>query len=178
MGCQCQNIPADRKAKREAVRDHIKTFTCRASHYARHGAPGRKYLPVDLNVKKIHELFCHQNEEQISYSLYYSVFMYDFDLGFGHSSKDVCSTCMKFKLKQKDPELSDEEKHKEYALFVLHRCKGHRFYFLLNDVGESFTISFDMMQDMVLPSHPLGRLTILDSRTSLVLVSFAIVVMV
>ena len=36
----------ERTAKREAVRDHIKTFTCRASHYARRGAPGRKYLPV------------------------------------------------------------------------------------------------------------------------------------
>lgn len=47
------------------------------------------YLPVALNVKKMHELFRSQNEEHISYALYYGVFMYDFNLGFGHPSKDA-----------------------------------------------------------------------------------------
>ncbi|XP_041366912.1 uncharacterized protein LOC121381642 [Gigantopelta aegis] len=59
-------------ARKHAIRDHITTFTCRASHYARRGAPGRKYLPADLNVKKMHQMFQDQNNLQISYSLYYS----------------------------------------------------------------------------------------------------------
>lgn len=143
--------------KRDAIRNHIKTFTCRASHYARRGAPGRKYLPVDLNVKKMHELFHKQNDEQISYALYYSVFMYDFNLGFGHPSKDVCSTCIKFRLRLKDPEMPDEEKRRESALFMLHRRKARKFYDLLNAVNESFTISFDMMQNLVLPKSPIGQ---------------------
>ncbi|MGL4695157.1 hypothetical protein [Enterococcus larvae] len=61
---------SEKAAKRQLVKDHIKTFTCRASHYARRGAPGRKYLPADLNVKKMHELFRRQNDEHITYSLY------------------------------------------------------------------------------------------------------------
>lgn len=83
--------------------------------------------------------------------------MYDFNLGFGHPSKDVCSTCIKFRLRLKDPEISDEQKRKESALFMLHRRKGRKFYDLLNAVGESFTISFDMMQNMVLPKSPIGQ---------------------
>uniref|UniRef100_A0A3P8TGH4 TRASH domain-containing protein n=2 Tax=Amphiprion percula TaxID=161767 RepID=A0A3P8TGH4_AMPPE len=92
----------EKAAKREAIRRHIQKFTCRASHYVCCGAPGRKYLPANLNVKKMHELFCRQNKEQISYAEYYSVFMYDFNLGFGHPAKDVCSACIKFQLKLKE----------------------------------------------------------------------------
>ncbi|CAL9701146.1 unnamed protein product [Knipowitschia caucasica] len=147
----------ERAAKREAIREHIQTFTCRASHYARRGAPGRKYLPVDLNVRKIHELFHSQNEQQISYALYYSVFMYDFNLGFGHPAKDVCSTCIKSRLKLKDPEMSDEEKRKEAALFMLHRRKARKFYDCLNAVSDTYTVSFDMMQNLVLPKSAIGQ---------------------
>ncbi len=37
---------AENESKKQVVMDHIQTFTCRASHYGRRGAPGRKYLPV------------------------------------------------------------------------------------------------------------------------------------
>ena len=30
------------------------SFMCRASHYARRGSPGRKYLPSDLSVARMH----------------------------------------------------------------------------------------------------------------------------
>lgn len=48
-----RNVDTNAK-KREHVKEHIETFTCCASHYARRGAPGRKYLPTDLSVKKMH----------------------------------------------------------------------------------------------------------------------------
>ena len=35
-------------AKRHAVIQHIPSFTCCASHYARRGAPGRNYQPSDF----------------------------------------------------------------------------------------------------------------------------------
>ena len=60
--------------KKEKSRNHIKTFSCRASHYARRRAPGR---PSDLNVKKIHEFFIEQNEIHVKYHLYYSIFIND-----------------------------------------------------------------------------------------------------
>ncbi|XP_035801270.1 uncharacterized protein LOC118469885 [Amphiprion ocellaris] len=143
----------EKAAKREAIRRHIQKLTCRASHYVCCGAPGRKYLPANLNVKKMHELFCRQNKEQISYAEYYSVFMYDFNLGFGHPAKDVCSACIKFQLKLK--ELSGEEKCRESALFLFRRQRGRRFY---DKIAESFTILFDMMQNMVLPKSPIGQI--------------------
>ena len=37
--------------------------------------PGRKYLPSDVNVKKMHELFLEQNE--VKYNFYYGIFNYD-----------------------------------------------------------------------------------------------------
>ena len=142
--------------KRNTVSDHIESFTCRASHYARRGAPGRKYLPSDLGVKKMHELFKAQSHAQITYAFYHSVFKYNFNLGFGHPSKDVCSTCLRFRLKLKDPDLSDEEKRKESALYLLHRRRGRKFYELLNAVEDTFTVCFDMMENLVLPKSPIG----------------------
>ena len=92
--------------KKQLVMDHIKTFTCRASHYGRRGAPGRKYLPSDLSVK----LFDQQDHDVFSYSLYYTVFRQHFNLRFGDPATDACSSCARFQLRVKDPSLSEEEK--------------------------------------------------------------------
>lgn len=143
--------------RKNTIRDHVKRFTCRASHYARRGAPGRKYLPSDLSVKKMYELFKKQNHDQISYALYYSVFVYDFNLGFGHPAVDACSACMKFRMQLKDPSLSDEEKQNTSAMFILHRRRARRFYDNMNDVGNSFTMCFDIMENLVLPKSPIGQ---------------------
>ena len=56
----------EQEAKLQAVADHIQSFTCRASHYARRGAPGRKYLPYDLSVARRHRLFAEPNHQQVS----------------------------------------------------------------------------------------------------------------
>ncbi|XP_041355618.1 uncharacterized protein LOC121373208 [Gigantopelta aegis] len=114
--------------KKERIRTHISTFTCRASHYARREAPGRKYLPSDLSVAKMHKMFIDQNHEQVSYTLYWSVFVYDFNLAFGHPAKDICSTCVKFRMQIKNPELSEEEKREQITLFMFHRRRAHSFY--------------------------------------------------
>ncbi len=84
---------AENEDKEQVVMDHIQTFTCRASHYGRRGAPGRKYLPSDLSVKRMHELFDQQNHDLVRYSLYYTVFRQHFNLGFGHPTTDACSSC-------------------------------------------------------------------------------------
>lgn len=58
----------ENEEKKKLVMNHIQTFTCRASHYGRRGAPGRKYLPSDLSVKRMHDLFKQQNHDAVSYS--------------------------------------------------------------------------------------------------------------
>ena len=42
-------------------------------------------------------------------------------------------------------------------LYMLHRRRSRVFYNLLNDVKNSVTICFDMMENMVLPKSPIGQ---------------------
>ncbi|XP_041930266.1 uncharacterized protein LOC121694269 [Alosa sapidissima] len=104
--------------RRQLIVEHIQSFTCRTSHYGRRGAPGRKYLPSDLNVHKMHELFEAQSHAQTSYSLYYSVFSKEFNLGFGHPATDACADCAKYNFRITDPNLTDTEKRMESASFI------------------------------------------------------------
>ncbi|KAL1276037.1 hypothetical protein QQF64_035660 [Cirrhinus molitorella] len=164
----------ENEEKKKLVMDHIQTFTCRASHYGRRGAPGRKYLPSDLSVKKMHDLFKQQNHDAVSYSLYYSIFRYSFNLAFGHPATDACSTCAKFHLTVKNPSLPEEEKRTASASFILHRRRARVFYDLLGQSDNAaLTVCFDMMQNLVLPKTPLVRRTTPASSTctSLVLLS-------
>lgn len=148
----------ENEAKKQLVIDHIQTFTCCASHYGRRGAPGRKYLPSDLSVKKIHYLFKQQDHEAVSYSLYYFVFRQGFNLGFGHPAIDACAMCTKFRLRVQDPGLTEEEKRIETASFILHRRCAWAFYDFLGKVDrEAVTVCFDTMQNLVLPRTPIGQ---------------------
>ena len=137
---------------------HIQSFMCKASHYARKDSPGRKYLPSDLNIKKMRDLFNEMNHRQVTYSLYRSVFGSDFNLGFGRPSTDKCSTCEQFKLRVKDPALSEEDSRVIAAEFIIHRRRSRKFYDLLNEVpDDSVTFCFDVMENLVLPKTPIGQ---------------------
>ena len=142
---------AEREQKKTAVRNHITSFTCRASHYAHRGEKNRKYLPSDLNITKMKHLFDEQNHLQISYSLYYSVFQYDFNLGFVHPATDICSTCVHHRFRMKDPDSTDEEKRQDVMHLMLHRRRSRMFYVLMNLIEDSVTVCFDVMENLVLP---------------------------
>ncbi|KAK0154986.1 hypothetical protein N1851_002689 [Merluccius polli] len=116
-------------------------------------APGRKFLPGDLSVSQMHRMFLEQNHRQASYSLYYSIFIYDFNLAFGHPAKDICSTCVKHRIAINNPDSSPEEKRDKIILHTLHRCHARQFYDALNDVVDSFTVCFDIMENLVLPKR-------------------------
>ena len=148
----------ENEEKKRHIQAHIQTFKCRASHYGRRGAPGRKYLPCDMNVKKMHELFKSQSHADVSYSLYYSVFRTKFNLGFGHPLTDACADCMNYRISTKDPNLTEEEKRTKAASFILHRRRARAFYDLLGNIEEdTITVCFDMMQNLVLPKTPIGQ---------------------
>ncbi|XP_048020943.1 uncharacterized protein LOC125266040 [Megalobrama amblycephala] len=147
----------EKMENRQAVVQHVSSFMCKASHYARRGAPGRKYLPSDMSVTKMHRLFQEQNHRDISYSLYYNVFCTSFNLGFGHPAKDCCATCMSSRLRMKDPHLTEEERKAEIVSVMLHRRRARVFYTLLNAVEDTVTVCFDMMQNLSLPKSPIGQ---------------------
>ena len=50
------------EAKIQLVIDHIKSFNSRLSHYSLHSTH-RIYLPEELNITKMYELFMEQNSE-------------------------------------------------------------------------------------------------------------------
>ncbi|XP_065641134.1 uncharacterized protein LOC136073391 [Hydra vulgaris] len=159
-----ENREGDRKKvafsqKNKAIINHIQSFTCRASHYGRKGAPGRKYWPSDLNVKRMHELFLDKNNTYtVGYHYYYGVFMNDFNLAFGYPATDTCSTCQTYKLAIKNKNITDDQKKLKTALFILHRTKARKFYSLLNDIyPNEITICFDMMENLVLPKLSIGE---------------------
>lgn len=144
--------------RRQLIVNHIQTFTCRASHYGRRAVPGRKYLPSDLNVRKMHELFEALNHAHISYSLYYSVFSSEFNLGIGHPATDACSDCAKYKIRITDPNMTEADKQVESASFILHCRRARIFYDLLGRVANDYvTVCFDMMQNLILPKTPIGQ---------------------
>lgn len=147
----------EQAAKKDMVRKHIQSFNCRASHYARRGAPGRKFLPSDLSVAKMHPMFREQNHQQVSCSLYWSIFVYDFNLAFGHPAKDVCSSCVRFRIAINNPDLTAEERRSKVLLYTLHRRRAHQFYDTLNDVGDTFTVCFDIMENLALPRSAIGQ---------------------
>ena len=128
---------------KQVIGDHIQSFSCRASLYARRGAPGRKFL--------------EQNHRQVSYSLYYSIFMYDFNLAFGQPAKDVCSTCVKHRIAINNPDSSPEEKRDKLLMYTLHHRRARQVYHSLNDVADSFTICFDVMENLLLPKSAIGQ---------------------
>ena len=144
---------AEREEKKRAVRNHITSFTCRASYWKK----TRKYLPSDLNIIKMKHLFDEQNHMQVSYRMYYSVFQYDFNLGFGHPATDICSTCVHHRFRMKDPDSTDEEKRQEVMHLMLHRRRSRMFYVLMNLVEDSVTVRFDVMENLVLPKSPIGQ---------------------
>ena len=142
--------------RRQEIADHITRFKCKASHYSRKDQPGRKYLPSELSLCKMHRLFNEQNHAQVFLSLYYSVFRGNFNLGFGHPASDVCSTCTKFRNDIKS-DLAEADRKVLAAKFILHRRQARQFYNTMNNVGETITVCFDVMENLVLPKTPIGQ---------------------
>ena len=105
------------------------------------------------------QLFDEQNHMQVSYSLHYCVFQYDFNLGFGHPATDICSTCVRHRFRFKDPDSTEEEKRQEVMHSMLHRRRSTMFYVLMNLIEDSQLklIWFDVMENLVLPKSSIGQ---------------------
>lgn len=75
------------------VAAHIKKFSITTSHYAREKNIERLYLPPDLNLRKVYDIYLEENPDQESYvseKIYRKVFKEKFpNLRF----QDTCKTC-------------------------------------------------------------------------------------
>lgn len=76
----------------EAIKSHIKSFPGRNSHYSLHES-SKVYLSEELNIRKMHRMFCEEKNSSISYESYRTVFNRDFNISFGYLRTDTCSIC-------------------------------------------------------------------------------------
>lgn len=116
-------------SKEETVIKFIQTLTVQESHYCRSKTSVRKYLPGDLNIRKLHLLYNTQAEtdKKIKKTFFYKIFNSKFNLGFGRPATDACSTCIEFKSRikhEKDP----EKKATLEAQKQLHRKRKKCFF--------------------------------------------------
>jgi len=78
---------------KEAIRKHIGSIKGRTSHYSRE-AKARIYLPSELNVTKLYNMFKEKNPDiKCSYESYRTIFNSEFNIAFGYPRTDTCSTC-------------------------------------------------------------------------------------
>lgn len=140
---------------RQSVHRFLKSLKCIEAHYCRSSTQERKYLPSELNIKKLYKMYKSQNVDcTVKLSYFRTIFNTDFNLGFGNPRTDACSKCI---------ELTEKIKtEKELSIKVnlmtekrIHVLKAKAFFSLLRERKEGMvTFSFDCQKNLVLPKVP------------------------
>ena len=93
------SIPEEVKQK---IREHIKKFPRRKSHYSRSDKKKREYLNDGLSIARMYQLYLEKYEPQVQEVqakpevkewLYRKIFNEEFNLSFGYPRSDTCETC-------------------------------------------------------------------------------------
>ncbi|XP_069687825.1 uncharacterized protein [Periplaneta americana] len=85
----------------KAIYDHINSFKGRSSDYSNEKTK-KLYLPEELSVKKMYEMFKKKYQNLvISYETYRTVFNTKFNIAFGYPRSDTCSACDKYTAEMK-----------------------------------------------------------------------------
>ena len=96
----------------EGVKTHIRSFPTMPSHYTRKDTQ-REYLPSDLNIKKMHELYSEEclkeGKEPVTSRQYRKIFNKNFSLSFHVPKKDQYSTCTVYHNKEAEGSLTEAE---------------------------------------------------------------------
>ena len=93
------SIPEEVKQK---IREHIKKFPRRKSHYSRSDKKKSEYLNDGLSIARMYQLYLQKYEPQVQEVqakpevkewLYRKIFNEEFNLSFGYPRSDTCETC-------------------------------------------------------------------------------------
>lgn len=157
------------------IKEHIKRFPTRKSHYSRNKTL-KKYLSPELTVKKMHSLFLQEQEPEvfeklknnekvkpnITYEFYNKIFCTNFNYSFGKPRSDTCSMCdlLKIKIEAEVDAIKKSELKTEHNV---HLQKANLFYNNLKEIGILCKndngiegICFDFQQNMPVPVLPVG----------------------
>lgn len=153
----------DRKAikyadKRNSVHRFIQSLNCIEAHYCRKNKHAeRKYLPCELNIKKIFLMFnTDQQNSQMGVKLSYfrHIFNTEYNIGFGTPQTDVCSKCLELREKVKR-EQDESQKATLIAEKRVHTLRAKSFFENLRETTSGLKIiSFDFQKNLPLPKVP------------------------
>lgn len=144
------------KNRREAVRSFIQAIRSVEKHYCRAKNVHRHYLPSDLSIKKLCDMYNEKSVEdlKVNYEFFRNIFDNDFNIGFGTPATDVCSFCLMHKENLKLTH-DEDEKRKLNAELTVHKAKAKAFYDnLRTDIESVKVISFDCQKNLILPKLP------------------------
>lgn len=98
------------------ARNHILSIPTVESHYCRKSTT-RKYLPAELTLNKLYEMYkdsCKENDRiPISISVYKKYF-YGYNLSFHKPRKDICNACQLFEslsVEEKEKKMEEHQNH-------------------------------------------------------------------
>jgi hypothetical protein len=142
--------------KRISVKSFIESVPVLESHYCRGRQVNRQYLSSELSIKVLwekYEQIC-EPQNRVKYEFFRSVFVTDYNIGFGSPAKDCCSTCLS--LKEEIKITRDPEKKSNLKVdLALHKRKAKAFFDELRTAREGeLTLSFDCQKNQIIPKIP------------------------
>ncbi|GFO14238.1 7-cyano-7-deazaguanine tRNA-ribosyltransferase [Plakobranchus ocellatus] len=149
-GKNCKKvISANAKAN---VRMHIEQLPRVESHYCR-SSSSKEYLDADLSISKLYDMcvkWCEERSaEVVRKHMYTSIFNQEYNISFVKPKKDMCDMCEKFRLKEKEKSLNEEDRQ----LYHAHRLavENSRVEKKKDKETEDVIVSFDLEKVLTLP---------------------------
>lgn len=165
-----KKVPEETK---ERIREHIKSFPQRKSHYSQKDNRKRRYLCENLSISRMYNLYLSKYEPQVSETgakpqakewIYRKIFNEEFNLSFGYPRSDTCETCDLLQVAIQSSK-SDEEQEKCQKELAKHQEKASQGYSSLRtdtattkQVNNRWLITFDLMQNLPVPTLTHGSM--------------------
>ena len=106
------------KINHNVIIDHIESYNTTISHYRRNQAPNRHYLPHDVTLRKMHQIFQENVDESVAYNTYYQIFKAQ-NILFTRLAHEKCELCSEF-------DLHKAKCNYEIECFNYYRLKEHQ----------------------------------------------------
>ena len=125
-----QHVPQNKfdEGYRKHVIDHIESFRPQVSHYRRDHAPNRRYLPSDLSICSMHQVFNESQQasgqDQCSFQYYYKVFS-SMNISFSSPENDLCKTCLIHEQAHPPLQASADDLPHNCSTCNCHACSGY-----------------------------------------------------
>lgn len=139
----------------ESVHTFMSKLKCDEPHYCRSQTSVRKYLPSELNIRKLYKMYKNSFPGPYAKESYFrKIFNTQYNLGFGSPQTDICSTCLQLNEKIK---LETDPQKKQNLMIEkrVHTLRAKAFFSLLKTAEDGVLIlSYDCQKNMPLPKLP------------------------